>query len=870
MTRSTRQPLDSFAFRPCLPPPKCPQLPSNLLAFCPFSPSVPGLFAHTIWLRNVFSPYSPYNGISREYSNDGMSNMADLSIDPQLRPPPTTQPHGEPGLSARAGDTPDAQSDGEQNDGTSRKRQKLNLYKCNQCRVARKKCFPTDRVWPEKCQRCRQHKPELDCSEPQLNTRKRGPNLPKNTPRSKTRSSSEKPDAPSKESDDDSTADEAPPRSERPLPIGVPKRIKREHIETMEPVSETPQARPVGKTDQPPASVFLKLGPNNFRLLRLKPGKREDTVVCSFQTVSLDQPVDYEAISYFWGGSDLGWKDSVRIELEDIHKRTHAVFIRSNLCNALKSLRHPTEVRNFWVDALCINRSNQLETNHQVEMKLRIFHNAKNQCFWLGDDEVFKTGLTFITRILDLAKIDVLVRDPKSIEGWSAFVALLKNVAFSRLWMVQEVTVAKTTSLHCGSQGVLYTDFVDAVAMFISCRENLVRLFRQNGKDYRELLDRKITVTKRFIDVTQNTLRTLKPDRPDPEIERRLSLEALVSLLTDLTCTDPRDRIYSVLALAKDGLPPPEGTLMEGSYVLQNDQSLRIDYGRNVVDVYQDFVIHVIKHSHSLDIICRRWASAVSEKLPTWVRPLQSSLQLPGDTKSTERINADSLVGLPHEKCYSASQNKPAAWQRKLDPLTNSLLSLSVQGFKVDTITHLGPRASEGIIFYEWLELGGCKLTENGDEIPDKFWRALVGDRGPHCANAPSWYHRALLYCLSHSTGNPDINTKNLIAEYEAESSLVVDFLRRVQSVIWNRKFLVCAKNDWVGLAPMAAQIYDVVCILYGCSVPVLLRPMPSPMNVEYWSVVGECYVHGIMDGEAVRESTDPSSMDRDEYFELR
>jgi hypothetical protein len=70
--------------------------------------------------------------------------MSDLTIDPQLRLQPPTQPSREPGLS-RAGDTPDAaQSDGDQNDGgTSRKRQKLNLYKCNQCRVARKKVMFT-------------------------------------------------------------------------------------------------------------------------------------------------------------------------------------------------------------------------------------------------------------------------------------------------------------------------------------------------------------------------------------------------------------------------------------------------------------------------------------------------------------------------------------------------------------------------------------------------------------------------------------------------------------------------------------------------------------------------------------------------------
>ncbi|KAE8454660.1 hypothetical protein EG329_000283 [Mollisiaceae sp. DMI_Dod_QoI] len=753
------------------------------------------------------------------------------------------------------------QSDGEQNDGTSRKRQKLNLYKCNQCRIARKKCFPTDRVWPgQKCQRCLQHKPEeLECSEPQLNTRKRGPN--KLTSRTKTRSSSEKPDAPGKESDDDSSGDEAP---ERPLRIGLPKRIKREHAETMEPVSETPQPKPVGKRDQPPAFAYLQLGEKNFRMLCLKPGRKEETVVCSFQTVSLDQQLEYEAISYYWGGSDPSWKDSVRIELEDSQRppKVHAVFIRNNLCSALKSLRHPSLLRYFWVDALCINRSDQDETNRQVALKLQIFHKAKNQCFWLGDNETFKAGLIFITKILDLAKIDTLIRDEKSLDGWSDFVALLKNVAFSRLWMVQEVSVAKNTTLHCGQQAIQYADFVDAVAMFISCRDELIRLFRQNRRNYTELIDRKITVTEQFIDVTTNTLRVLRPDRGT--IQRRLTLESLVSLLSDLTCTDHRDRIFSVLALAKDGLPSPEGTQMEGSYVSQDAQSLKIDYGKKLEDVYQDFVVHVIIQSKSLDIICRRWASAVPERetrLPSWVRPLQSSLQPPFDAKSSERTNADSLVGLPHHKCYHASQNTRA-------DCTRNLQVLSVKGFRLDTITQLGPRASEGNILYEWLELGGCRLSDNdGDFVPEKFWRTLVGDRGPHCSNAPSWYHRALLYCLSHSTGNVDINTNRLITEYEAESSLVVDFLRRVQSVIWNRKFLVCATGDWVGLAPMAAQVGDVVCILYGCSVPVLLRPIPDVQNVAFWNVVGECYVHGIMDGEAIESS----GMDRrDEYFELR
>jgi hypothetical protein len=80
-------------------------------------------------------------------------------------------------------------------DAESRKRQKLNLWKCRCCREARKKvshaplphekmranmictqCYPVDRIWPQKCERCLAHRPEpLCCSEPELNTRKRGP-----------------------------------------------------------------------------------------------------------------------------------------------------------------------------------------------------------------------------------------------------------------------------------------------------------------------------------------------------------------------------------------------------------------------------------------------------------------------------------------------------------------------------------------------------------------------------------------------------------------------------------------------------------------------------------------------------------------------
>ncbi len=50
------------------------------------------------------------------------------------------------------------------------------------------------------------------------------------------------------------------------------------------------------------------------------------------------------------------------------------------------------------------------------------------------------------------------------------------------------------------------------------------------------------------------------------------------------------------------------------------------------------------------------------------------------------------------------------------------------------------------------------------------------------------------------------------------------------------------------GLAPQGCKVSDIVCILLGCSVPVIL----SRDRGSLYKIVGEAYVHGMMDGEAM------------------
>jgi hypothetical protein len=54
-----------------------------------------------------------------------------------------------------------------------------------------------------------------------------------------------------------------------------------------------------------------------------------------------------------------------------------------------------------------------------------------------------------------------------------------------------------------------------------------------------------------------------------------------------------------------------------------------------------------------------------------------------------------------------------------------------------------------------------------------------------------------------------------------------------------------------LGMVPEKAKKQDAVCILAGCSIPVILRRYGDPDKFEF---VGECYLQGYMNGEAVDE----------------
>ncbi|GKZ33157.1 hypothetical protein AbraIFM66950_002943 [Aspergillus brasiliensis] len=130
--------------------------------------------------------------------------------------------------------------------------------------------------------------------------------------------------------------------------------------------------------DHPDAFSYSPLNPDavEIRLLTILPDKNEKSPVkCNLQTVSLNNPPEFEALSYVWGSVT----EKVGITLDDIPFQ-----VTTNLEAALKCLRHARKKRLIWIDFICIDQNNVKEKNTQLPLMGRIYKDATAVVAWLG------------------------------------------------------------------------------------------------------------------------------------------------------------------------------------------------------------------------------------------------------------------------------------------------------------------------------------------------------------------------------------------------------------------------------------------------------------------------------------------------------
>ena len=58
--------------------------------------------------------------------------------------------------------------------------------------------------------------------------------------------------------------------------------------------------------------------------------------------------------------------------------------------------------------------------------------------------------------------------------------------------------------------------------------------------------------------------------------------------------------------------------------------------------------------------------------------------------------------------------------------------------------------------------------------------------------------------------------------------------------------------NGYIGMAPALSQVGDTVALIFGLDIPYVLRADTAGKPSLRYQLVGDSYIHGIMDGEAL------------------
>ncbi|KAK4448859.1 heterokaryon incompatibility protein-domain-containing protein [Podospora aff. communis PSN243] len=362
------------------------------------------------------------------------------------------------------------------------------------------------------------------------------------------------------------------------------------------------------------------------RVLYLRGGNDLETIDCRLETADLSDPgLKFEALSYCWGSPEAG--------LSPIYCNGKRFNVTKNLKMALNNLRPSQGERVLWVDAVCINQEDKEECARQVLKMGDIYGRATNVVIWLGDSSAacrasFSILKTFSGLYENSEGVAVQYEELKKkvssvpIEGYpgstsfeSAF-SLVQEMAemewFTRMWVLQEVALAKSVSLVCGQHTLPWDTFE---------RGMLVRaLVATRDRRSFSSLSRELDLRLLKIVELRMALITAKLDR---------SILTLLNQFREHKASVPADKVYAISSLTDTML---------------SSIGLQVDYSISTAEFYTDLARGILQNRSAggLDILSvPRANSDLAGELPTWVpdwsddaggaRPLAASVSRYGD-----------------------------------------------------------------------------------------------------------------------------------------------------------------------------------------------------------------------------------------------
>jgi hypothetical protein len=552
-------------------------------------------------------------------------------------------------------------------------------------------------------------------------------------------------------------------------------------------------------------SAYLPLQAGEIRLLKiLNVPQVHESHAIEFTLVrqNLEHRTDYIAVSYAWGAPKL----KKVLETED----GTLVLITPNLWDFLCAQSRELAGQLLWIDQICINQRDLSERACQVRLMSRIFENATETIIWLGkEDDDTEHAFRCISRLAAAPKdsmdrlSDGMMSHPLErtlIDGAGRPLRdLLARPWFSRLWALQEAVLGAAPRFICGTKSVSWDEFGRAIL-------NASVVFE--------------------IDVV-NTVPIIHGWRRRRQEGLHTTLLSLLIETWAFDCTDPRDRVYALLSL-QNSLP-----------------DFPVDYTAKVEEVYLSVAQALIRSTRSLELLgavdSNDFLHAPEKAvLPSWVPDWRGP---PWPNPYPEKFNFQAckdFVALRHIESISTSLKVEG---RIVDHVYQVESLGEVQSLtKSDQNLHAAQAFLQDIprrIYHG--------IPETNYTLP-KLFNALI----VRTVLAGHYMMCGDLLKRIDWTDEQSI-WKLLNGERGAQHGGLDE--RRVWFQVTRmcyRRTIVALEEHTMALGPPNTEPGDVVCILHGSKLPIVLR-----CQGDKWRFIGQCYVDGIMFGEAVTWAED-------------
>lgn len=558
----------------------------------------------------------------------------------------------------------------------------------------------------------------------------------------------------------------------------------------------------------------------------------------------------YIALSYTWGTE----------KPTKIIRTTTGLLYVSSIVDA--ALRRILDVSGpgicVWVDSISIDQGNNVEKAGQIRLMSSIFASASYVAAYLGTEDVDSADAVKLMRRFGEVNLDDENMRPRNFDDFERcrlpafhdkmWVALQRFVArpwFRRVWIVQECVVAKEAVLFWGSNW-----FLPFQALRI-----LVVQFAKLGIPVLDVDRTTATVSpvpgEAVIKGWNGLLGLVRLQRQWQRGERE-DLFSLLDAFRDAEATLTRDKYFALVGLSN------------AADDLHEDPDLRPDYQEAFANVSIRYTRYFLKSrgmKEAIRILSLAQPRYPDLALPSWVPAWDKSLE------------STTLTGLhPHpirDQLYRTAASSPP--YIKIGATGNSH-TLVIHGVAFQHVAFVGHdhwakyrhEHIETTVLMLMLDvrmfgqLIGAYPT--GELVKDVLWKTLTLNQYsntvsmiggfltglPHdhimasVSAARKFFERATDF--GNNPATRDFATVQNFNAAKVAFGVIGGTLRG-----W--KFAILT-GGYVGMVPITAQKSDLIVIISGARTPYVVRNMAGTWDPIRYRLVGECYIHGIMQGE--------------------